>query len=165
LQSLSGLIRNYAVSIFGSHPAPRTQQRNRCTQERHLVRRRLCRSLFWVSGNPGALLIECLAQAGTALLEVSLHYGSKALLIAVDQTKFRSLVRPGDQLRVSMKMISLYEDSAQMDGEVRVGERLMMNGKLTFGLKDAGEFYSDKTRFIVESIYEIWLKDAELIGS
>ena len=113
---------------------------------------------------PGALLIECLAQAGTALLEVSLHYRSKALLIAVDQTKFRSLVRPGDQLKISMKMISLHEDSAQMDGEVRVGERLMMNSRMTFALKDAVEFYSEKTRFMVESIYEIWLKDAVLIG-
>jgi 3-hydroxyacyl-[acyl-carrier-protein] dehydratase len=50
---------------------------------------------------PGALLIESLAQAGTALLEVSANYGKKALLVMVDRAKFRCLIRPGDQLSVT----------------------------------------------------------------
>ena len=54
---------------------------------------------------PGALMIECLAQAGTALLEISCNFSAKALLIMVEQAKFRSLVTPGDQLLISMNIL------------------------------------------------------------
>ena len=36
---------------------------------------------------PGALLVEVIAQAGTALLEYSSDFQKKALLVMVDQTK------------------------------------------------------------------------------
>ncbi len=113
---------------------------------------------------PGALLIECLAQAGTALLEVSNNYQKKALLILVDQAKFRAMVRPGDQLLIKGKLISNGEDSAQMDGTAGIGDKIVMSGRLTFGLKNAEEFYTPKTRFLVESMYDVWLKGAELLG-
>jgi len=112
---------------------------------------------------PGALLIECLAQAGTALLEVSANYKKKALLIIVDQAKFRSLVRPGDQLAIAVHLLSGDQASAQMDGTIHVGERLVMNARLTFALKDTDEFYPAKTRHIVEAVYDFWLQDAEII--
>ncbi len=44
---------------------------------------------------PGALLIECLAQAGTALLEISSDFKKKALLVMVEHAKFRRFVHPG----------------------------------------------------------------------
>ncbi len=113
---------------------------------------------------PGALLIESLAQAGTALLEVSTNFKKKALPIMIDQAKFRALVRPGDQLKITATIVSLDQASAQMDGTIHVAERLVANAKLTFALKEADEFYPPKTRFWVEAVYDFWLKDAELIG-
>ncbi|MEE8113620.1 MAG: 3-hydroxyacyl-ACP dehydratase FabZ family protein [Nitrososphaerales archaeon] len=113
---------------------------------------------------PGALLIESVAQAGTALLEVSANYKKKALLIIVEQAKFRSLVHPGDQLSIVANMLSFDNHSAQMDGTVHVAERLVMNARVTFALKDAEKFYPPKTRHLMETIYDIWLRDTQLIG-
>ena len=108
---------------------------------------------------PGALLIESLAQAGTALLEYSVKFKKKALLVMVDQAKFRKMVRPGDQLSVSGTIVSINQRSAQMDGEIRITDNLVMNARLTFALDDADRFYPIKTRRLMETIYDVWLED------
>ena len=113
---------------------------------------------------PGALLIESLAQAGTALLEVSAKYRKKALLVMVEKAKFRCLVRPGDQLFVTAAILSLENDQARIDGWIHVSDRLVMEAGLTFILKSAEEFYSPRIKFLVETLYDVWLKDAQLLG-
>lgn len=113
---------------------------------------------------PGAMLIESLAQAGTALLEYSTQFEKKALLVIVEQAKFRALVRPGDQLRIAVNITSLANDSAQMEGRIHVLDRLVMDAQLTFALKPAVEFYPPKTRHLMEAVYEVWLREAEIIG-
>jgi 3-hydroxyacyl-[acyl-carrier-protein] dehydratase len=113
---------------------------------------------------PGALLIESLAQAGTALLEVSANYGKKALLVMVDRAKFRRLVRPGDQLLVTATMRSLESDHARIEGKIHVSDRLVMDAELTFVLKHSEDFYSPRVKFLVEALYDVWLKDAQLLG-
>ena len=110
---------------------------------------------------PGALLIESLAQAGTALLEYSTEFKKKALLVMVDQAKFRKMVRPGDQLSISGALVSVSQRSAQMDGEIRVAEKLVMNARLTFALDDVDRFYPIKMRQLMETIYDVWLEDTE----
>jgi len=113
---------------------------------------------------PGALLIESLAQAGTALLEVSANFEKKALLIMVDHAKFRAMVRPGDQLAITMTMLSCSHDSAQMEGMIHVAGHLVMSARLAFAIKEAGEFYNPIARTWVETMYQSWLRDAEIIG-
>lgn len=113
---------------------------------------------------PGALLIESLAQAGTALLEVSANYRKKALLVMVDKAKFRSLVRPGDQLIVTATVRSLENGHARLDGKIHVSDRLATDAELTFVLKNAEEFYPPRVKFLVDTLYEVWLKDAQLLG-
>lgn len=110
---------------------------------------------------PGALLIESLAQVGTALLEYSAKFKKKALLVMVDQAKFRKMVRPGDQLSVSGTIVSINQRSAQMDGEIRITDNLVMNARLTFALDDADRFYPIKTRRLMETIYDVWLEDTQ----
>lgn len=114
---------------------------------------------------PGAMLIESLAQAGTALLEVSNNFEKKALLVIVEQAKFRNLVRPGDQLLIAVAITSLSEDSAQMDGTIHVKDRLVTDARLTFALKPSKDFYPPRTRHLVDAIYETWLREAEIIGT
>ena len=113
---------------------------------------------------PGALLIESLAQAGTALLEVSANYRKKALLVMVDRAKFRRLVRPGDQLLVTATMRSLENDHARIEGKIHVSDRVVTEAELTFVLKNSEEFYSPRVKFLVEALYDVWLKDAQLLG-
>lgn len=113
---------------------------------------------------PGALLIESLAQAGTALLEISNGLSKKALLTMIEHAKFRSIVRPGDQLLVTVHLDSLHDDYAQIDGTVHVGDRLVANAKLVFSLQNVTDFYPLKTRYIVEMLYDIWLKNTNISG-
>jgi len=113
---------------------------------------------------PGALMIEVVAQAGTVLLEVSDDFQKKALLAMVDRAKFRSMVRPGDQLIVDATLSSVSEDVAQIAAEIRVGETVVMDGRLIFSLQPAERFYPPKTRHLVETAYDVWLEGAELIG-
>ena len=113
---------------------------------------------------PGALMIEVVAQTGTVLLEVSEDFQRKALLAMVDRAKFRSIVRPGDQLLVEATLSSVNEDVAQIAAEIRVGETVVMDGRLVFSLRPSEQFYPQKTRHLVETVYDIWLEGAELVG-
>ena len=111
---------------------------------------------------PGALLIESLAQAGTALLEYSCHFSKKALLVMVDRAKFRELVRPGDQLQIEADIISQTEQSAKLEGVIRVGKNTVMDGTLIFVLKDADQYYPEKSRHLMETIYDIWFENTQI---
>ena len=114
---------------------------------------------------PGALLIESLAQAGTALLEVPGDVKRKALLVMVVRAKFRALVRPGDQLRVTVTLLSRDNDMAETDGTIHVGDRLVADARLVFALQDVEKFYSKEIRSIIEAGYNILLRDAQVIDS
>jgi 3-hydroxyacyl-[acyl-carrier-protein] dehydratase len=111
---------------------------------------------------PGALLIESMAQAGTALLEYSSQFTRKALLVMVDQTKFRELVRPGDQLEIVAQIISGSEQSAKLIGEIQVKQKRVMEGQFVFVLKEADRFYPKKSKYMMETIYDIWLENTEI---
>lgn len=113
---------------------------------------------------PGALLIESAAQAATALIEVSAEFSVKAILTIVDKAKFRKLVRPGDQLLINVKMVSIQSDSALLDCNINVNNKPVMDGRLVFNLMDSERFYPFKERIFIESIYEYWLEGAEMIG-
>jgi 3-hydroxymyristoyl/3-hydroxydecanoyl-(acyl carrier protein) dehydratase len=113
---------------------------------------------------PGALLIESAAQAATALIEVSADFRVKAILSIVDKAKFRKLVRPGDQLLINVKMISMQSDSAMLDCIITVNDKPVMDGRLVFNLMDSEKFYPLKGRIFIESIYDYWLEGAELTG-
>jgi len=113
---------------------------------------------------PGAMLIEAVAQASTALLEVSADFKVKALLTIVDKAKFRKIVRPGDCLLINVNIISMQSDSAMLDCEISVNDIIVMDGKLVFSLRPADEFYPPRTRAYIDSIYEYWLEGAERTG-
>lgn len=113
---------------------------------------------------PGALLIESAAQAATALIEVSADFRVKAILTIVEKAKFRKLVRPGDQLLINVKMISMQNDSALLECIIYANDKSVMDGKLVFNLMDSEKFYPLKGRIFIESIYEYWLEDAEMTG-
>ncbi len=113
---------------------------------------------------PGALQIEAAAQAATALLEVSANFKVKAILTIVEKVKFRELVKPGDQLLIYVKIISMQSESAFLEGLITVNKKVVMEGKFIFVLKKAAKFYPTKTRAFIESVYNFWLDGAKLIG-
>jgi len=113
---------------------------------------------------PGALLIETLAQAGTILLEVSAQYRKKALLVMVENAKFRSIVSPGDQLQVDMEVLSFDENSAKTNSTIHVHDKLVMTATIIFSLTEAGQFYPGEYMYMIKCVYDFILKDCALIG-
>ena len=82
---------------------------------------------------PGVLITEAMAQvAGVLVLSSIPERKTKLVLLAsVEEAKFRKQVRPGDQLRIEMKMIRRKSSIAKMSGTasvdgVVVAEAIMM---------------------------------------
>src|SRR6266849_4213949 len=71
---------------------------------------------------PGVLIIEAMAQvAGVLVLNSMPDRKSKQVLLAsVEQAKFRKPVRPGDQLRIEMKVSKRKATIAKMYGTATV---------------------------------------------
>lgn len=67
---------------------------------------------------PGVLIVEAMAQvAGVLVLSQIEDRKNKLVLLAgVDSARFRSPVRPGDQLRIEMKLIKRKATLAKMTG-------------------------------------------------
>jgi 3-hydroxyacyl-[acyl-carrier-protein] dehydratase len=109
---------------------------------------------------PGALLIECMAQAGTALVELSRDLQIKALLAMVERAKFKTPVRPGDSLRVDVSLQSGDDAWARIDGVIRVHDRIVADAVLTFSIHPAAPFYPGPIRDILKHAYDDMLRDA-----
>jgi len=87
---------------------------------------------------PGVLITESMAQvAGILVLkEIPDRHQKLVLLASVDGAKFRRPVRPGDQLRVEMKMISKKATICKMSGEVTVDGVIVAEATLMCVIRD-----------------------------
>ena len=74
---------------------------------------------------PGVLIVEAMAQvAGVLVLNSIPDRDNKLVLLAsVEQAKFRKPVRPGDQLRIEMKVVKRKATVAKMYGTATVERR------------------------------------------
>ena len=109
---------------------------------------------------PGALLVECMAQAGTALLELSQDLRIKAILVMVERAKFKVPVRPGDSLRIDASIESHDGAWARLSTSIRVQERVVADANLTFSINEVEPFYPESIRSIVRMAYTDMLRDA-----
>jgi beta-hydroxyacyl-ACP dehydratase FabZ len=87
---------------------------------------------------PGVLITESMAQvAGILVLkEIPDRHQKLVLLASVDGAKFRRPVRPGDQLRIEMKMISKKATICKMSGEVTVDGVIVAEATLMCVIRD-----------------------------
>ncbi|MGH9806924.1 MAG: 3-hydroxyacyl-ACP dehydratase FabZ [Terriglobia bacterium] len=71
---------------------------------------------------PGVLIIEAMAQVAGVLVLSSIpdRHTKLVLLASVEEAKFRKPVRPGDQLRIEMKVIKRKATIAKMYGTATV---------------------------------------------
>ena len=84
---------------------------------------------------PGVLMVEALAQTGAvAILSMEENTGKNALFGGIDKLKFKNIVKPGDRLKLEVKIIKrrgsigIGEALATVDGKVAV------RGDLTFAV-------------------------------
>jgi 3-hydroxyacyl-[acyl-carrier-protein] dehydratase len=87
---------------------------------------------------PGVLIVEAMAQvAGVLVLSHIPDRKNKLVLLAsIEQAKFRRPVRPGDQLRIEMKVTKRKASVAKMHGQAAVAGVVVAEAELMCKLAD-----------------------------
>jgi len=87
---------------------------------------------------PGVLIIEAMAQvAGVLVLSAIPDRKNKLVLLAgVDGAKFRKPVRPGDQLRMEMKILRSKASMAKVSGTATVDGAIAAEAEMLCVLAD-----------------------------
>jgi len=86
---------------------------------------------------PGVLQLESMAQIGGILLNrMRNREGSIAYFMAIDNAKFRRMVRPGDQLRIEINFVKARRSIAKVKGTAFVEDDVASEADLTFGFSD-----------------------------
>jgi len=90
---------------------------------------------------PGVLIVEAMAQvAGVLVLSQMEDRKNKlVLLAAVEEAKFRKPVRPGDQLRIEMKIVKKKATIAKMSGVATVDGAVVSEATMMCKLADKAE--------------------------
>ena len=90
---------------------------------------------------PGVLIVEAMAQvAGILVLSQMEDRKNKlVLLAAVEEAKFRKPVRPGDQLRIEMKVLKRKATIAKMTGAATVDGSVVAEATMLCKLADRME--------------------------
>lgn len=85
---------------------------------------------------PGALILEALAQTGAiALLTMPEFKGKTAYFGGVKKVKFRQMVRPGDSLRLEVKLDKLRGNIGIGKATAYVDDQIACSGELTFAVQ------------------------------
>ena len=87
---------------------------------------------------PGVLILESMAQAGAFLVLHDLEDPQKKgmLFSAVEKSKFRRPVVPGDQLIIKMELLKFRMGSAKIKGEAFVDDKLVTEATIMASLVD-----------------------------
>ncbi len=90
---------------------------------------------------PGVLIVEAMAQvAGVLVLSQMEDRKNKlVLLAAVEEAKFRKPVRPGDQLKIEMKVAKRKATIAKMFGTASVDGAVVAEAMMLCKLADRAE--------------------------
>ena len=96
---------------------------------------------------PGVLMLEAMVQAAAWLLRLSgCDKGSLYIVREVRSIRYGSFVKPGDQLRVSVKLVDAQGDCFTFRGKGSVGGRNAVVGKFVLKQKPPGAIHTDLER-------------------
>ncbi len=85
---------------------------------------------------PHTLIIEGMAQTGGILLSQLEEFKQKVVLAKVSKAEFHRIAGPGDQLRLTAKLLSRQTDGAIVEGHVEVNGEPQAELGLTFAILD-----------------------------
>jgi 3-hydroxyacyl-[acyl-carrier-protein] dehydratase len=89
---------------------------------------------------PGVLIVEALAQVGgVAVLSMPEHKGKLALFTGINNFRFKQMVKPGDQLELTVTMTAMRSSLGKGDAVAKVEGKVVASGELWFALADREE--------------------------
>ena len=82
---------------------------------------------------PGVLVVEAMAQAGGIIMMHELPDRAQKLVVftGIERAKFRQPVRPGDQLRIEVDVLSFRTRAGRIEGRATVDGKLACEAILT----------------------------------
>ncbi len=108
---------------------------------------------------PGVLILEGMAQLGGLFLEETLKevqdLERKALMTMIDKTKFREIVRPGDQLLYEASVVACNELGGRTAVAAHNAGRLIVATQFTFVFS---EITDDDLRRDRQRLLELWME-------
>ncbi len=88
---------------------------------------------------PGVLIIEALAQVGGILIHMKGHHDKIAVLLTVNNAKFRNPVKPGDVLILKVEGIHLSSKAGRMQATATVNDKIAAEAEIGFALVDKSQ--------------------------
>ncbi len=86
---------------------------------------------------PGVLIIESLAQVGAvAVLSMAENENKLAMFVRINNFRFKKLVKPGDQLELTVTMSVMRRNIGKGNAEARVEGKVVASGEIWFALMD-----------------------------
>jgi beta-hydroxyacyl-ACP dehydratase FabZ len=80
---------------------------------------------------PGVLQLEAMAQVGGILLNrLGGILGGIAYFLAIDNARFRKVIRPGDQMRIEVEMTNIRSKMAKFQARITVDGALASEAEL-----------------------------------
>jgi len=87
---------------------------------------------------PGVLILESMAQAGAFLVLNSVEDPLKKnmLFSAIERSKFRRPIVPGDQVRIEMELIKIRMNAVKLQGVAYVDDKIVAEGLIMANIVD-----------------------------
>lgn len=85
---------------------------------------------------PGVLILEALAQTGGILIHQKGYQHKIALLLTVNEAKFRKPVFPGDELFLHVHLLHLGSRGGKVFGKALVNNQVTTEAEIGFALMD-----------------------------
>jgi len=79
---------------------------------------------------PGVLMCEAVFQTGALLMGLkgqNAGQGKKALVTRIQGAKFKNMIKPGDELHITVDFIEMLSNAAFMKGKIKVDGKVMMS--------------------------------------
>lgn len=88
---------------------------------------------------PGVLILEALAQAGGVLVHLKGHGDKIAVLLSVNQAKFRQPVKPGDVLLLRGQGLHFSSKGGKIKSQALVNDKVAAEAEISFVFVDKSQ--------------------------
>ncbi len=105
---------------------------------------------------PETLLLESFLQLGNWLILLSSDFQQMGMVVRISEVRFHDALRPGQQLKMEVKLARQHEDGFELSGEGRLNGRAVISGLgcLAAPVPAAEYVNSDDMRVLFSEIYE-----------